>query len=207
MATRGLLAERIMRMVYGGTPPNESAIDEREIGLHINSAIAFLAKVNFTENYKFEGSAYVNDQFVSRYTADVTIDSVVGLKYCELPSIPIGLPKNRGLVEVMKPLNKSTTPIIILQGNKKSIYKNLTPIPGRIVGWEENSKIYFDGSVDDLTTVIIRMVAYGSNSLDEELNMPKDMEEQVIEMVYKKVVAERNVPQDKIIDGTDNSNR
>lgn len=207
MATRGLLAEIIMRMVYGGTPPNESAIDEREIGLHINSAIAFLAKVNFTENYKFEGSAYVNDQFVSRYTADVTIDSVVGLKYCELPSIPIGLPKNRGLVEVMKPLNKSTTPIIILQGNKKSIYKNLTPIPGRIVGWEENSKIYFDGSVDDLTTVIIRMVAYGSNSLDEELNMPKDMEEQVIEMVYKKVVAERNVPQDKIIDGTDNSNR
>jgi hypothetical protein len=51
------------------------------------------------------------------------------------------------------------------------------------------------------------MVAYGSNDLNEELNMPKDMEEQVIEMVYKKVVAERNVPQDKVIDGSDNSNR
>jgi hypothetical protein len=207
MATRGLLAERIIRMVYGGTPPNEAAIDEREIGLHINSAIAFLAKVNFAENYKFEGVSYVNDQFVARYTASVSTDTEVGLKYCTLPSIPIGLPKNRGLVEVTKPLNKSTTPIIILQGNKKSIYKNLTPIPSRIVGWEENSRIYFDGSVDDLTSVIIRMVAYGSNDLNEELNMPKDMEEQVIEMVYKKVVAERNVPQDKVIDGSDNSNR
>lgn len=207
MATRGLLAERIIRMVYGGTPPNEAAIDEREIGLHINSAIAFLAKVNFSDNYKFEGAAYVNDQYVSRYSASVSTDSDVGLKYCVLPSIPIGLPKNRGIVEVMKPMNKSTSPIIILQGNKKSIYKNLTPIPGRIVGWEENSRLYFDGAVDDLTTVIIRMVAYGSNDLNEELNMPKDMEEQVIDMVYKKVVAERNVPQDKVIDGSDNSNR
>lgn len=207
MATRGLLAERIIRMVYGGTPPNEAAIDEREIGLHINSAIAFLAKVNYTENYKFEGASYVNDQFVSRYTASVSTDSTVGLKYCTLPSIPVGLPKNRGIVEVLKPFNKSVTPVIILQGNKKSIYKNLTPIPGRIVGWEENSKIYFDGATDDLTSVIIRMVAYGSNDLNEELNMPKDMEEQVIEMVYKKVVAERNVPQDKVIDGSDNSNR
>lgn len=207
MATRGLLAERIIRMVYGGTPPNEAAIDEREIGLHINSAIAFLAKVNFSENYKFEGASYVNDQFVSRYTINVLTDSVVGLKYCDLPSIPVGLPKNRGLVEVMKPLNKSVTPVIILQGNKKSIYKNLTPIPDRIVGWEENSRIYFDGSVEDLTIVIVRMVAYGSNDLDEELNMPKDMEEQVIDMVYRKVVAERNVPQDKVMDGSDNSNR
>lgn len=207
MATRGLLAERIIRMVYGGTPPNEAAIDEREIGLHINSAIAFLAKVNYTDNYKFEGCSYVNDQFVSRYTAAVITDAEVALKYCLLPSIPIGLPKNRGIVEILKPLNKSVAPIIILQGNKKSIYKNLTAIPNRIVGWEENGRIYFDGAVDDLVSVIIRMVAFGSNDMNEVLNIPKDIEEQIIEIVYKKVVAERNVPQDRVMDGSDNSNR
>ena len=124
-----------------------------------------------------------------------------------MPADPIGLPKNRGIIEILKPLNKSVTPVIILQGNKKSIYKNLTPIPNRIVGWEENGRIYFDGSTADLVTVVIRMVAYGSNVMSEELMMPKDMEEQVIEIVLKKVLGERNIPQDRVLDGVDSVNR
>jgi hypothetical protein len=83
----------------------------------------------------------------------------------------------------------------------------LTPIPNRIVGWEENGRIYFDGSTADLVTVVIRMVAYGSNVMSEELMMPKDMEEQVIEIVLKKVLGERNIPQDRVLDGVDSVNR
>jgi hypothetical protein len=208
MATRKELSERILRLVYNGTPPNDASIDIREVGLHVNSAIAFLAKVNYTENYKFEGTSYVNDQFVSTFTGNtIHTDATLGLKYCDLPADPIGLPKNRGIIEILKPLNKSVTPVIILQGNKKSIYKNLTPIPNRIVGWEENGRIYFDGSTADLVTVVIRMVAYGSNTMAEELMMPKDMEEQVIEIVLKKLLGERNIPQDKVLDGVDSINR
>ena len=130
MATRKELSERILRLAYNGTPPNDASIDIREVGLHVNSAIAFLAKVNYTDNYKFEGTSYVNDQFVSTFTGNTILtDSTLGLKYCVLPADPIGLPKNRGIVEILKPLNKSVTPVIILQGNKKSIYKNFTSLP------------------------------------------------------------------------------
>ena len=51
------------------------------------------------------------------------------------------------------------------------------------------------------------MVAYGSNTMSEELMMPKDMEEQVIEIVLKKLLGERNIPQDKVLDGVDSINR
>ena len=96
MATRGELSERILRLAYNGTPPNDASIDIREVGLHVNSAIAFLAKVNYTENYKFESTSYVNDQFVSTFTGNtIHTDATLGLKYCDLPADPIGLPKNR----------------------------------------------------------------------------------------------------------------
>jgi hypothetical protein len=51
------------------------------------------------------------------------------------------------------------------------------------------------------------MVAYGSNVMSEELMMPKDMEEQVIEIVLKKILGERNIPQDKVSDGVDSTSR
>ena len=72
---------------------------------------------------------------------------------------------------------------------------------------DENGRIYFDGATSDLVTVVIRMVAYGSNTMSEELMMPKDMEEQVIEIVLKKLLGERNIPQDKVLDGVDSINR
>ncbi len=204
MATRGELAERILRIVYNGTPPNDASIDIREVGLHINSALSLLAKVNFTDNYKFEGVAYVNDGFLSTFKdVAVSTDTDVDLKYLTLPENPVGLPKNRGIVEISKMKDKSTTPVIMVAANKRSIYQGLHTIKNRIIGWQEGNKIYFDGAIAGFAKALVKLVAPASNDMDESLNLPKDMEEQIIDAVVKRLMMQRQIGQDKAMDGVD----
>lgn len=208
MATRGELAERILRIIYDGTPPNDAAIDIREVGLHINSALAFLAKANFYENYKFEGVAYVNDGYISTFKdVAVTSDTDVDLKYITLPENPVGLPKNRGVVEISKMKDKSTTPVIMVAANKRSIYQGLNSIKNRIIGWQEGNKVYFDGATAGFSKALVKLVAPASNDMGESLNIPKDAEEQIIEMIVKRLMVQRQIGQDKTMDGVDSLNK
>ncbi len=204
MATRGELSERILRVVYNGTPPNDASIDIREVGLHINSAIAALARVNFIENYKLDGSAFIDGGFIMVFK-DVAVskDEDLNLKYITLPASPVGLPKDRGIVEISMMKNRSTTPVIMINSNRRSVQQNLDPIRNRIIGWQEGDKVYFDGTVADFANALVKMVAYASNDMNAELNMPKNLEEQVIEIVVKKLMTQRSIPQDKVIDGND----
>lgn len=204
MATRGELSERILRVVYNGTPPNDASIDIREVGLHINSAIATLARVNFIENYKLDGSAFVDGGFIMTFKNEpVTKDDDLGLKYLTLPASPVGLPKDRGIVEISMMKNKSTTPVIMVNSNRRSVYQGLDPIKNRIIGWQEGDKVYFDGATADFSKALVKLVAYASNDMNAELNMPKNLEEQVIDIVVKKLMTQRSIPQDKVIDGND----
>jgi hypothetical protein len=50
--TRKVLIEQIRRMLYGGVPTDDANITEKEINLYINEALAYMAKVNYTDSIK-----------------------------------------------------------------------------------------------------------------------------------------------------------
>jgi hypothetical protein len=65
--TRRALIEQIRRLYYGGTPGDDATLSENEVNIYINQAIAYIAKVNYTDAIKLDGVETVSVAFYATF--------------------------------------------------------------------------------------------------------------------------------------------
>lgn len=59
--TRKVIIEQIRRQYYGGIPSDDANLSENEVNAYLSQAIAYMAKVNYTDAIKLDGVENVSE--------------------------------------------------------------------------------------------------------------------------------------------------
>lgn len=204
--TRKVLIEQIRRMLYGGVPTDDANITEKEINLYINEALAYMAKVNYTDSIKLDGIETVSDVFYLTFkNLAITRDTDTGYYSLDLPQVPLGLARGYGISTVTFPtstgLAKSPIPISV---RELDYMDSLKQPPSKIFYWPEGKKLWFKSYTNLVGKfAIVRMVSTENNDMDAELNVPQEYITDIINLVMGQLRPRKATPQDSTNDGLD----
>lgn len=204
--TRKVLIEQIRRMLYGGIPTDDANITEKEINLYINEALAYMAKVNYTDSIKLDGIETVSDVFYLTFkNLAITRDTDTGYYSLDLPQVPLGLARGYGISTVTFPtatgLAKSPIPISV---RELDYMDSLKQPPSKIFYWPEGKKLWFKSYTNLVGRLaIVRMVSTETSDLDAELNVPQEYITDIINLVMTQLRPRKATPQDSTNDGLD----
>jgi hypothetical protein len=204
--TRRVLIEQIRRMLYGGIPTDDANITEKEINLYINEAIAYMAKVNYTDAIKLDGIETVADSFYATFkNLAITKDNDTGYYSLDLPQVPLGLSRGYGISTVTFPtstgLAKSPIPI---SPRELDYMDNLKQPPSKIFYWVEGKKLWFKSYTNLVGRfAIVRMVSTETSDLDAEINVPQEYITDIINLVMNQLRPRKATPQDSTNDALD----
>lgn len=204
--TRKVLIEQIRRMLYGGVPTDDANITEKEINLYINEALAYMAKVNYTDSIKLDGIETVSDVFYLTFkNLAITRDTDTGYYSLDLPQVPVGLARGYGISTVTFPtstgLAKSPIPISV---RELDYMDSLKQPPSKIFYWPEGKKLWFKSYTNLIGKLaIVRMVSTENSDMDAELNVPQEYITDIINLVMGQLRPRKATPQDSTNDGLD----
>jgi hypothetical protein len=204
--TRRVLIEQIRRMLYGSIPTDDANITEKEINLYINEAIAYMAKVNYTDAIKLDGIETVADSFYATFkNLAITKDNDTGYYSLDLPQVPLGLSRGYGISTVTFPtstgLAKSPIPV---SPRELDYMDNLKQHPSKIFYWVEGKKLWFKSYTNLVGRfAIVRMVSTETSDLDAEINVPQEYITDIINLVMNQLRPRKATPQDSTNDALD----
>jgi hypothetical protein len=204
--TRRVLIEQIRRMLYGSIPTDDANITEKEINLYINEAIAYMAKVNYTDAIKLDGIETVADSFYATFkNLAITKDNDTGYYSLDLPQVPLGLSRGYGISTVTFPtstgLAKSPIPV---SPRELDYMDNLKQPPSKIFYWVEGKKLWFKSYTNLVGRfAIVRMVSTETSDLDAEINVPQEYITDIINLVMNQLRPRKATPQDSTNDALD----
>jgi hypothetical protein len=205
--TRKALIEQVRRLYYGGIPSDDATLTENEVNLYINQAIAYIAKVNYTDAIKLDGVETVSDAFYATFkNLAITKDNDTGYYSTTLPHPPLGLSRGYGISTVTFPVNtgslaKAPTPI---SPRELDFIDNLKSPPSRIYYWAEGNKLWFK-SYQNLVGrfAIVRMVSAENTDLTSEVNVPVEYISDMINWILNQLKVRKGMPEDTTNDGLD----
>lgn len=204
--TRKVIIEQIRRILYGGVPNDDANVSEKEINVYINQALAYMAKVNYTDAIKLDGVESVADSFYATFKEiPITLDSTTGYYSLDLPQVPLGLARGYGISTVTFPSNtglaRSLVPISV---RELDYMDNLKAPPSKIFYWAEGKKLWFKSYTNLVGKfAIIRMVSTENSDLDAELNVPQEYITDIINLVLNQLKIRKSTPEDTTNDGAD----
>ena len=204
--TRRVLIEQIRRMLYGSIPTDDANISEKEINLYINEALAYMAKINYTDSIKLDGIESIADSFYLTFkNLAITKDNDTGYYSLDLPQVPLGLARGYGIATVTFPtstgLAKSPIPISV---RELDYMDSLKQPPSKIFYWPEGKKLWFKSYTNLVGKfAIVRMVSTETADLDSELNVPQEYITDIINLVMNQLRPRKGAPQDSTNDGLD----
>lgn len=205
--TRRVLIEQIRRLYYGGVPGDDANLTENEVNQYINQAIAYVAKVNYTDSIKLDGVETVSDAFYATFkNLALTFDSDTGYWYAILPHPPLGLSRGYGISSVTFPVStgwaKAPVPI---SPRELDLIDNMKKPPSKIFYWAEGGRLYFKSPYYNLTskTPIVRMVSVESTDLAADVNVPGEYISEMINWILNQLKVRKGMPEDTTNDGLD----
>jgi hypothetical protein len=204
--TRRVIIEQIRRIFYGGVPNDDASLSEKEVNLLLNEAIAYMAKVNYTDAIKLDGIETVADSFYATFkNLAITKDNDTGYYSLDLPQVPLGLSRGYGISTVTFPtstgLAKSPIPISV---RELEYMDNLKQPPSKIFYWAEGKKLWFKSWTNLVGKfAIVRMVSTEATDLDAEINVPQEYVSDIIDLVINKLKIRKGTPEDNVNDGVD----
>ena len=204
--TRRVLIEQIRRIFYGGVPNDDASLSEKEVNFYLNEAIAYIAKVNYTDAIKLDGIETVADSFYATFkNLAITRDNDTGYYSLDLPQVPLGLSRGYGISTVTFPtstgLAKSPIPISV---RELDYMDNLKQPPSKIFYWTEGKKLWFKSYTNLVGRfAIVRMVSTETTDLDAEINVPQEYVSDIIDLVLNKLKIRKGTPEDNVNDGVD----
>jgi hypothetical protein len=193
-------------MLYGSIPTDDANITEKEINLYINEAIAYMAKVNYTDAVKLDGIETVADSFYATFkNLAITKDNDTGYYSLDLPQVPLGLSRGYGISTVTFPtstgLAKSPIPV---SPRELDYMDNLKQPPSKIFYWVEGKKLWFKSYTNLVGRfAIVRMVSTETSDLDAEINVPQEYITDIINLVMNQLRPRKATPQDSTNDALD----
>lgn len=205
--TRKVLIEQIRRLYYGGVPSDDANLSEKEVNLYINQALAYMAKVNYTDAIKLDGIETVSDAFYSTFkNLALSLDADTGYYYLTLPHPPLGLSRGYGIssvtFHVSTGLAKAPIPI---SPRELDLMDNMKRPPSKIFYWAEGSKLWFKSPYYNLTgkNAIVRMVSSENTDLNAELNVPAEYITDMVNWIMNQLKIRKQMPEDTTNDGLD----
>jgi hypothetical protein len=204
--TRKTLIEQIRRLYYGGVPNDDASLSEKEVNVYLNEAIAYIAKVNYTDAIKLDGIETVADSFYGTFkNIPITKDNDTGYYSLELPQTPLGMARGYGISTVTFPANtglaKSPIPISV---RELDYMDNLKQPPSKIFYWAEGKRLWFKSYTNLVGKLaIIRMISTETSDLNAELNVPQEYINDIITLVLNNLKIRKGTPEDNVNDGVD----
>jgi hypothetical protein len=205
--TRRALIEQIRRLYYGGIPSDDANLTENEVNLYINQAIAYVAKVNYTDAIKLDGVETVSDAFYSTFkNLAITKDTDTGYYSTTLPHPPVGLSRGYGISSVTFPVSsgvlaKAPTPI---SPREIEFIEQIKIPPSKVFYWAEGNKLWFKSYTNLVGKfAIVRMVSAENSDTTAELNVPAEYISDMINWILNQLKVRKGMPEDTTNDGLD----
>lgn len=192
--TKKQIVQEVLYEAYGGITSSDVRISERFVLTKLNNKIAAAAVQNAYQNKNVEGITYTDDSFYITYTdIPVQYDGNTGYKYFDLPSQPIGLPRQRSF-NIYPSFNDlsctglESTLFKIMPRNEVQRMNSL-PVINKVYCFQKDNKIFMKipKTMPLLNPTLVNLdIASVDGGLDSEVNMPQD----VIDPIKKSIVAE-----------------
>lgn len=192
MTTKYKIAEQIQRLLKGN-PVISSRTHKNDIKLLIEQVSNQLLKADHFNVLMQEGDTVPNNCMIFSYDA-IPVTTYKTKSKCTLPSIPISLPRNMGVLHVSK-TDAIDEPFIPIPSSMYGIVKPQTLLGdlSGLIGYEVvGSQVIFTKDLPALgiTTVYMRLVGMDLSQVSDYdiLPLSSDMEAQVVDTVYKMLV-------------------
>lgn len=207
LLTRRIWIERCLRQIYGDQPSDDANITINLVNTWLSPAIGLAAKTNYKDNIVIDGIGYVNGSFYTKFSnISITSDGNFLWKM-QLPEIPVGIGANEGIstLELTDTSGRITRPFIPITESQKTFYKDMRPVPNKILYYYQGSFLYAVSTIllNQYTANVIMVSGGDSTDLDSILNVPPDYDPVMIDYIQKQLMIERNVPVDDTNDGRD----
>lgn len=205
--TRRALIEQIRRLYYGGVPSDDATLTEKEVNQYISQAIAYMAKVNYSDSIKIEGIETVSDAFYTTFkNLTLAKDVDTGYWYTSLPHPPIGLSRGYGISSVTFAVNtglaKAPVPI---SPRELDLIDNMKKPPSKIFYWAEGGRLYFKSPYYNLDnkSPIVRMITAEVSNLDSDLTVPVEYVSEMVSWIMNQLTMRKGMQEDTTNDGLD----
>ena len=203
---RRVFIEMLRRDIYGGQPSADANITVNLVNLWLNQGVAIAARKNWQDNAQFEGIAYTNGSFYTTYKNLAVTKDEQFLYKTALPQLPLGIGNDEGISSVVLTDSvQNSYPIIWVNKNQQSFMRGMRTPQNKLMGYSEGGSVFFMSTMP-LTefTAKATMISGGdSSNLDSTLNIPDDYLPIAQEYVYKRALAQKQMPIDAANDGLD----
>lgn len=198
------LAEQAYRILAGGIQNPDKAIEIAELSLYAEQCFASVVKRVFFEG-KAEGEVGVNGDFVYSFNnQDILEDTVKDMYYSKIPASTVALPHDIGFFFVGMQKNQKDA-FVRVPNQFLSLYNGLAAetLENRQGYYIEANRIYYP-NMDDSNKkekVLMKLIApLGGLDDEAEINVPLDIQEEIVKKTVEMYAAEQNTPIDNISD-------
>jgi len=209
--TKEILAEKILRRIYGGDFSTSADVDSRDVYLAIETSRNSLIQkmLNSTQND-------ISSEFESVYM-DVLVlkDASRERLYSTLPAQLISLvikgdSSNSIGVRQISGMKDEYEVFVPMNSNDTGVFAGLEAgsLGGKVGYWVENNKVIYENMPYywENKTVLIKMISSVSDLPETAfIPIPAGMEEDLETLVYEKMMAMRGTPVSKLADNNDNA--
>jgi hypothetical protein len=203
--TRYIIAEQAQRIIQGGTPTPDSEVRKDELVIYVDQAFGQMVKQSFYQN-KAEGVSWIDGTFVYSFVQEVKEDKMLGMSYIKIPSTYVSLPLGMGIHTVSDVKSQFDT-FVPTNPNFLGLSRGLAvgKLGGRRGYYIDNTKMYFINlSPSDCIDNVLVKLAGGiqSDELDPEVDIPLDMQDQLLRLTVELYTQQRRARKDELNDNS-----
>ena len=204
--TRYIIAEQAQRIIQGGTPTPDSEVRKDELVIYVDQAFGQMVKQSFYQN-KAEGVSWIDGTFVYSFVQEVKEDKMLGMSYIKIPSTYVSLPLGMGIHTVSDVKSQFDT-FVPTNPNFLGLSRGLAvgKLGGRRGYYIDNTKMYFINlSPSDCVDNVLVKLAGGiqSDELDPEVDIPLDMQDQLLRLTVELYMQQRLAKKDELNDNSE----
>jgi len=201
--TRYIVAEQAQRIIQGGDVNNDVQVSISELEIFVDQAFGKFIKMSYFEN-RSDGEHAINGSFIYSYKTNVKCDKDRDKHYAVIPSSYVNLPNGMGIYSVSPLKDEFNTyiplPTAFASLTRGTAVQSLENNKGYIV---ENTRIYLFGVNNEEVPahLLIKLVGgIQSSSSEDNVDMPLDIQSDLVKMTVELYMTMRQVPKDVIND-------
>lgn len=210
------IADQALMIISGGMPTRDSAIHIQEILIAVEQAFATVVKGSWFQN-KNEGISELNGTYVYTFKNQLILkDDDLNQWYTDLPASYIDLPHEIGIQTVaFMPIPRTNTQpvsqgsqddaIVRVPNGFLSLTRDLevAGLSGRIGYYVEGTRIYYvNMNTSNYGSKVMIKLNVSLDGIDEDelINIPPEIQKQIVDMVVERYMTEQVAPKDILND-------
>jgi hypothetical protein len=198
-----IITEQVLRLVLSGNTSSDKELKKEDVAIYVNQAFASVLRRRFFES-KAEGEEYIDGSYIYSFdNQEVKYDDVKKLYYIDLPATTVDLPGGIGIFYVGYQENQEDAFLPTMSGFF-SLFKGLRSagLSGRVGYYKEGKRLFFINMTDGIPCkVLLKMVApFGDIGKCNSIDIPFDMQEEIVQMALKLFTFSIQLPKDNIND-------